>query len=1103
MHSLLAIYPTSYKVEDLLKRQSLASGCLLGYRVTTFPQITDALWREAGVTRVMFGPIGERLALEEAIRRVSIHGFNLPFVLGQGVGDHLLRFIHDVKSAGIDGADLRQACAALPDQAAPGLQAMAETFAEYDQVLRDRGAADRHDRERLVVEWLHRLEQAGQRSRFLDGIERLLVAEIYDPSLLQFMLVASLIRLIGNATLTIQAEPFDLRIRGFAELTWNRFVGEGSIADQVLPAFVRRDGREGRLGFVLTHLFLPAAASPPPKAASALESLTGWQELASGKGEVPPQDGTVRIVEASNPQREAKEVAREIRRMLELPASEQVAFDRIGIVVRELAAYDNYLDAAFDAYRIPLNLLRRQPLSAFAPARLVRDILRIPLQDYPRDSLLSLCGAPFLSFTAARYPELPTQAGYIDRQTRPLTSCIQVRRAEMVSALEAATSSPYAEKLRSQLAHFDRAAQAWGKLIELLATLEPSTTIADYVVRTRAVLDQLGFDPVRDSLTDSAAAAAGPLKSALETLANEASVIAPERRVTLTEFAALIERILDETAVERMTDHLAGGVRAMTVTDARGLDFDLVFIIGLNDGIFPAYRSEDPLVPDETIRRLNPALRDALRRRVGTLAPEAPGPILRTHLDRNAEEPFLFFLAMSMPARSVVLSYSVSDGFGNPLPVSPFVGEVRRILNGTQPERVGGDGVIPSANDCFAHGEFLTRAALDSVLPQPAATSLADAIQIASILRRTEVECRREQYLALPTREELVKQRRQQIPPNDVEWLTVDLSADGEKLASACAYNGRLTTTPAVARFLLNGPRGGPREWSAAQLTELAACGYKFFARRVLLLREAEDADYEQTPLETGTLVHKILDEIFSQAEPLNPGELRASARHLLDHFHRRGRLAARDPAFFEIDWRSVEAMVDEIIEHEIARRPQNEVVTEMHHEFPIRCVLPPATDRGGGDEIEIALIGQIDRLEIYRDAGRIRRLKLVDYKSSRRLSDYAEVLRPSYFACEDLQMPVYALGAAEHFRAELSPEATVEVSYIALKNRDKETSKVIPLELLDGSPGSSAQKTVGARSLELVGSAVRGRFDVDPLQCSDYCPYRRVCRYRKLAFDS
>ncbi|MBV8774955.1 MAG: exodeoxyribonuclease V subunit gamma [Deltaproteobacteria bacterium] len=1106
MYSLLAIYPTSHKVEDLLKRQSRVQRILLGHRVTTFPQITDALWREASIPRIPVGPAGEWLALEEAIGRVRTRGVEMPFVPGVGIRDHLLGFIHQLKTATVDASELRRACTGLPETALLRISAIAEIFVEYDRVLREAGAVDAHDQQRLVIEGLHRAEQNGHRPRFLRGVERLLLAEVYDPSLLQFMLVSSMVRLIGDATLTIQAEPFDLRVRRFAELTWNRFVAEESIGDKVLPHFVRRGGRKGRLGFVLGHLFAQKArtmAGQRQMSFAFAECDQDARGTPASRVEVPPQDSTVRIIAAADPRREAEEVARAIRQMLEMPASEQIALDRIAIVARNLAAYGDHLEAAFRAYGIPLKLHQRKPLSAYASARVVQDILRIPLQDYHREGLLSLCRAPFVRFEAARYEELPRHTGYIDQKTRPLARCIESRRAELAQALEQNSDTPHVEMLSRRLRRLERGGQAWCDLIDLLATLEAPGTIAGYVTRTLGVLGRLGFDPVGETSGDSAAAAAGPLSLAFEMLSKEGDTIAPVRTLTLSEFASLIGRVFNETTIESRVDDAAGGVRAMTVADARGLDFEQVFVVGLNDGIFPTYHSEDALVPDHVIRKLNGPLNSAMRRCWGRFAPDAPGPILRTRDDRNLEEPFLFFLAMSMPSRSIVLSYSAADASGDSLPVSPFLDEVRRILNDPTSESSGANEFIPIADDCFARGEFLARAALDSMLSQQCASAFADPVQTESILRRIQAEHRREAYFALPTREELVNQRRRQQSARPGEWLAVDLSSDAEKDARASKYDGRVCPSMALSRFLLNAPNGEPRPWSAAQLTELAACGYKFLARRIMQLQETEDPDYEQTALETGTLVHEILREIFTHAQPADPASLRLSMGQVLDAFHSRHRLAARDPAFFEIEWRSVDSMVNEVIEYEIERLKAGEIPAEMRHEFKFKLSLPVNLSFETSAP-EIALVGQIDRLEIYRDSHRIIGIKLIDYKTSRRLSNYAQRLKPGHFACEDLQMPVYALAAVEHFGPELSREAPVEASYVVLKSRDKETEpQMIPQDLLWAGLENDRQKTVANRVRHLIASAAAGRFDVDPLQCSSYCPYRRVCRYRKPVFDS
>jgi ATP-dependent helicase/DNAse subunit B len=172
-----------------------------------------------------------------------------------------------------------------------------------------------------------------------------------------------------------------------------------------------------------------------------------------------------------------------------------------------------------------------------------------------------------------------------------------------------------------------------------------------------------------------------------------------------------------------------------------------------------------------------------------------------------------------------------------------------------------------------------------------------------------------------------------------------------------------------------------------------------------------------------------------------------------------------------------------------------------MRHEHEIAFTLRADSAEVG----EIMLEGRIDRLEIHRDGDRIKRIKVVDYKSSRNLDRYRELLRLDTFASHDFQMPVYALGVAEMFRDDLAPDVAIEASYIALKNRIKEVEpREIPLAMLETDPAkrvaieAAGGATIAGRIAKLVAAALEGRFDIDPLSCSQYCPHRRVCRYNK-----
>ena len=71
---------------------------------------------------------------------------------------------------------------------------------------------------------------------------------------------------------------------------------------------------------------------------------------------------------------------------------------------------------------------------------------------------------------------------------------------------------------------------------------------------------------------------------------------------------------------------------------------------------------------------------------------------------------------------------------------------------------------------------------------------------------------------------------------------------------------------PRLTRMLCGDPEA-PRAWSATKLGELAACGFKFFAHRVLALSEDEEQDYELSALEGGELIHEVLERLLDHID--------------------------------------------------------------------------------------------------------------------------------------------------------------------------------------------------------------------------------------------
>lgn len=1042
MDRTLAIYPTAHKVEDVLRRAG-ANGCEWDYRVLTFPRLVRRLWRECRDGRAAIEACSERMIVEEALRAAPDTGL-APVA---GLVDHVHGLIRQFKSAALQPADLTQALAALRNQSRLG--AVVTIFAAYQAILERSRLADAHDREYAVLRMLHEAERADTRPALLDGVTRLMVAEIYDFSILQFMIVTSLTRIIGDATVLIQASTRGVDATRFAELTWNRFVAEESIADQVLPDFVRRDGRPGTLGFVLEHLFAERLEAPPAR------------------------DSTLAITQAPSRLGEVEYVARAIRHELEAP--DGIAPARIAVLARDLAPYADHLRAVFRRYRIPLTMFHSGPLMATPPARLLADLVRTPLDGYRRVALAALLSSPHLDLHSHPAARLLDELGYIDAGAQPLPACLSARRRAISSALDAAANAEERERLEWALRRLDRAAPALERLIAALTPLAESGTLAEHLARLEDALNALGFDPARGGYPDDAARAWGALRAILDELTTLADRKIATGPLTALDFARALEAAIT-AAPGPEEDADPDGVRAMPVLDARGLDFDLVFMMGLDDGTFPAYHGEDPLLGDAAVRALNPALRDVLRKRFGPRAPSALGKILRSRSDRNAEDPFLLFLALSMPAHRAVLTYPAAET--DPLVRSPFVDEVLRVLGGAENSAlpittIGAESFIPAAGQCYAREEFLARGALDRLLDHPAAERVIARALLDSIVSRSRNEQAREVWLAKPTREDFAKEQYRAHP---------------SKFASAGLFDGRVAPSAALRRMLLADPPG----WSASRLDEFAACGFKFFAGRILHLRDDDEPDYELSAIESGSLVHEVLHRVVSAVD-FQAGA--AALEPLLERIRVGQRAVARDPGFFDLEWETLQRIVARALEFDLRVRRESPGV-EIRPEHDFAFVL---RDRAGGPGLKLR--GRIDRLELYRSSGRLGRIRVLDYKRARNAQTYARLADPERpeFGRIAFQLPVYLMGALEEFRSQLAPGLKLEAGYLVLRGRQLENCHEIPVDLVDPDTAARAHADdpVPERILALAGDAMAGRFDVDPRKCDAWCPYRPVCRYQ------
>ncbi len=1037
----------------MLRARARDAGCLLGHRITTFPQLTDDLARDLGVAVRVLEPEMAAVVLMRALDRP---GTPPPWrAPGGGLLRELLRVLGELKAAYLGPEEVTAVLAALPP--GPGavrLGQLARVYAAYEAELARLGAVDRHGREWQVCD---RLAAGGARPACLGAVARVVFAEIYDFSVLQFLIATALVRLVGDAELIAFAHPENVDATRFLERTWNRFVGDPSIADQVLPAFVERGGREGNLAAALRGVF--AAERPEPV----------------------PADGSIRVVAAPSRYREVEVALRDVRRRLEAGRPPE----RMAILARDLTVYREQVEDVARRYRVPVRFQKGRPLVASGLVKTCLNVLRAAVEGVPRGRLASILETDYLGVHGARLARTLARSGFVAETARPLAECLNHQRARLARDAEAAHLSPARRAVAARRrARLDAHAARLLAVVGTLRALDAPRGVAAHVRELRAALKALrvrvaGPDPLVVAAARRDGRAWERFQETLAVLGGLADAL-DLGAVPLADFVRLLTATLEPQEVDDGASR-AGGVRALSVLDARGLDFDVVYLLGLDDGTFPAPHGESPVWSDAMKREASRAAATALRQKLGARAEGLPlGGLLRTAREASLEDPFLFFLALSMAEREIVLSWPVVDERGNPTVPSPFVDELRGCITALPETAPDPTALVPEVAAACEPAELVARAALDRWSRRPGAppdrlgaalaTALPDgAARLAAIDARARVAERRARYF-LTARE------------------------DAAKAALADPFVGRLGrdlgSLPAVLQQMV---------WSPTALNEVGACGFKFFAGRVLKLEQEDDAYLAVDERERGTLMHGVLEDFF-RAHPRLPADL-AAARALGREFlvaardDAPGAIAAKDPALFDVTWGQVGVALDEVIvlEHAAQAALGADVEIQRLLEEPLACALP---DPAGGPPIQLA--GRPDRVDVHRRGAVAVGLRVLDYKASRDVPRYRRLLDPEKdLGVVGFQVPVYLLGALARVER-VTPDATLEGGYLLLRAADDDKEVVAPFTraLLGAAPGD-APLVVADRIRTLVAGVRAGRFDVDPAVCDPYCPYRTVCRYQ------
>lgn len=848
-------------------------------------------------------------------------------------------------------------------------------------------------------------------------------------------------------------------------------------APDVLATVPAGDERSGAL--LSAALGTPVETQEPP----ARTALTRLQQNLFRPDALPTgaPGPEVSVISAPGELRECVEVAR----LVQQAAAQGVPFDRIAVLLR-----------APMAYRAPMvEAMRRASVPTFCT-------LGTRAPDPAGRALLALLACAEEGLSASRFAEY-LSLGEVPKASDdgappaapPPTARFAPLDPEVVDDAREATPPPEPDLPDPELppdapvvAGTLRAPRRWEKLLVDAAVIggrarwqrrldglakklaheraAPDVSDANAARLDRALADLRAFSDYALRLLDLLAAlpTAAPWNDWLEQLTALAarSLRHPQRvHALLLELAPLgvvgpvglreVRRVLSQRLLELTRpapSRRFGSVFVGPVDAARGMVFDVVFVPGLAERIFPQKVREDPIAPDAERQRL--------------------GHGLETDVERVAAERLQLQLAVGAAAQRVVLSYPRIDVHEGRPRVPSFYGlEALRAAEGT----------LPRYEELRRRAERAVEARIGWPAPKDAATAIDVAERDLSVLDglfRGNLPAPRgaARYLTQGN-PFLVRALRTRYQKWQRAWTTAD---------------GLVKPTP-EALAALAGHQLGQRSFSPTALQHFAACPYRFFLSAIVKLAPREEpAEIEELdPLQRGSIVHEVHYEVLTT---LRDKGIPLDAAHLADCLAEVDQALARvaqqrkddvAPAIESVWHDGLVAISADV--REWLRRTVDGAAEwapwkfELSFGLQTRDQQDPQSQAAPADlDPGLKLRGSIDLVE-RRPSGALR---ATDYKTGKARADAGTVLGGG----RTLQPVLYALALEQMF-----PGQAVEGGRLYYCTQAGGFSEVfIPLD--------AVSRAAAKQAVQVVGQALEAGFlpaAPAPGECT-YCDYQPIC---------
>ena len=753
-------------------------------------------------------------------------------------------------------------------------------------------------------------------------------------------------------------------------------------------------------------------------------------------GTPPGPTSRAKVISCANPRDEVLAVA---KHLLHLVEEEGLDFRHAGVVARSLDPYLPWIREIFPAHGIPFHTPAREPLRRSQRVRAVLALLDLPVRDYPRAAVIDLLASHHFNF-----------AGVLDRPPEPRPELWDVatrslgigrgmgewRRLERYRdtslELNLVDEEEEGRRLRVDREQLGALLDAVEALHADLGALPREGAWSDLAARWRALIDRFlvsGTDEGEAEVT----------RAIDDAFAGLAALDAVGARVSLPDFVAALRKSLDRASVPLMRVPVPG-VQVLDAGAARGIPFRALFLVGMNEGVFPRTIREDPFLPDRARRTLETVL----------------GYKISSKLAGYDEEKLLFALLSEAAAERLCCTWPRADSAGRALAPSWYLRAVAPATDtaggGMEPQSIpksvlGKRGTPPFDDPRWLLPEELAvRRALSGEDPRPHARIAGASME-------------------------------------NLDKSLASIRALDDGAGAPGPFDGVTGPLPEAWDRLLE------RRISPTTLEAYGRCPFQYFAGRVLRLERLERPEWTAPiqALEQGQICHEILQTFYTDLDrALGDGWMEwldSAAARVLSAFEE------RSPTGYPAAWDAAKEELLAVL-REAVRADRQEMAGSGFRPVGLEKDLTAQLDADWPEDLRgLPLQGRLDRVDHDARGGRYR---VIDYKYKSGRAPGAVDKNPVLAALQGrrLQLPIYLLLAAgDEIGREAVDATAIDAAWYFLAPR-WENGPLVAKELT----GQSWQEPAGAKIRDTVAHMLRGIRDGEfPLVKGDYCRFCQV----------